>query len=135
LYASGRQEGALLSVLVAVAATARRRYPRSSMGDREAFTTFSGEEMFTITGCVGQFNIRFRAQMMPLQDLLYRFVRCELAHEAELPGDVAFEPGEYLLVNVDDDQTTFSDRLLDGLVRAVENAPENADLFGRHTEA
>ena len=131
LYANGRKEGALLSVLVAVAATSRKRYPKGTMKDSDAFTKFVGEEMRTITGCGENLNIQFRGNMMPLQDLLYKYMRCELAHEAELPEDIIFEPGRSLRVEVTDKQVIFSDRLLEGLSRAVAMAPENADVFGK----
>jgi len=131
LYAHGRQEGALLSVLVAVAGTSRKRYPKETIGgDREAFTKFVGEEMKTITGGVKNFHIQFRGDLILLQDLLYRFVRCKLAHEAELPEDIIFEPGDNLRVEVTDTEVFFSDRLIDGLARAVKQAPENVALFG-----
>lgn len=43
LYELGRFEGALLSVLVAAASTARREMPNRSVGDRECFETFLGK--------------------------------------------------------------------------------------------
>lgn len=134
LYSDGHREGALLSVLIAVAATSRRRYPNGTFGDKEAFTRFVGEEMLTVTGRVQNYNVAFRGQMMPLQDLLYKFVRCELAHEAELPADIVFERGDHLRVKVEPARITFSDVLIDGLALAVEQAPENADLFPKPEE-
>ena len=130
LYAHGLREGALLSVLIAVAATSRKRYPKGVMSDRQAFTGFVGEEMKSITGRVENFNVQFRGKMTPLQDLLYEFVRCKLAHEAELPEDIAFQPGENLRVQCGEDRIVFSDALIDGLAHAVEQAPENVGLFG-----
>lgn len=45
LFSQGRRDGALLSVLVAVAATSRRRYPKSLIRrDREAFIRFLLDE-------------------------------------------------------------------------------------------
>jgi len=44
LFAQGRRDGALLSVLIAVAATSRRRYPRTTMRDDEAFIRFLLDE-------------------------------------------------------------------------------------------
>ena len=91
LYHNGKTQGALLSVLIAVTATSRKRRPRDSCLDKDAFITFVGEEMLAITsGSVKNFNVRFREQMIPLQEFLYKFVRCELAHEARLPSDVRF---------------------------------------------
>ena len=63
--------------------------------------------------------------MILLQDLLYKFVRCNLTHEAELPEDIKFVQSEGLSVKVDDDCITFSDRLIDVLATVVSNAEEN----------
>lgn len=128
LYANGRKEGALLSVLVAVAATARKRYPLGTKRDGDAFTTFLSEELPKVIG-VGKFMVRFRDETIVLQDLLYKFVRCNLTHEAELPEDIFFVQGNGLTVNVEDDKITFSDGLIDILAKTICNADENKDEF------
>ena len=128
LYANGRKAGALLSILVAVGATSRKRYPKKTKGDRDAFTSFLSKELPKITR-VKNFNIKFRGKMVPLQELLYEFVRCNLTHEAELPEDIIFEEWDTLKVSVDDDKITFSDRLIDVLAQTVCNADENKDDF------
>ena len=43
LYVNGQREGALLLVLIAVAATSRKRYPKERTKDREALTSFLGK--------------------------------------------------------------------------------------------
>lgn len=62
LYENGRKEGALLLILVAVAATSRKRYPEitpsrlytnQTMKDKEAFTLFLKDEMPKILGLAG----------------------------------------------------------------------------------
>lgn len=128
LYANGRKEGALLSVLVAVGATSRKRYPLGTKKDGEAFTSFLAEELTKVLR-IGQFNIKFRDEMITLQDLLYKFVRCNLTHEAILPEDIKFETSDRLFVDVDDNRITFSDRLIDVLATVVSNAEENKDEF------
>ena len=46
LFQNGRKEGALMLVLIAVAATSRKRYPKSIIsGDGQAFRKFASEEM------------------------------------------------------------------------------------------
>ncbi len=140
LYANGRRDGALLSVLVAVAATSRRRYPSTRYSDREAFTQFLAEEMTVVTlGGPKQFIVRVPGadtgkhpdEKMPLGECLYEFVRCNLAHEAMLPDNVEFESAEpgVLSVQITDKVIRLSDTFMDGLGRAVEYAPENGDLF------
>jgi len=146
LINQGRHEGALLSLLVAVAATSRKRYPhrpqRKSkgtkkakktkvgppvMGDREAFTAFVRESMKIIANCENYF-VTFRSASVRLEDVLYEHLRCELAHAAKLPNDVAFVVGKpgALSVKVEPSRITFSTGLLDSLYRAVVLAKENA---------
>ena len=45
LYGAHRIEGCLLLLLVAVAATSRKRYPKTRMNDGDAFKTFLHDEM------------------------------------------------------------------------------------------
>lgn len=130
LYANGRKEGALLSVLVAVAATSRKRYPRGTQSDGDAFKSFLAEELPKITP-LRHVNVKFRNKMTSLQDLLYKFVRCNLAHEAVMPEDIIFEKGDSLKVRVDDNKITFSDCLIDVLATIVGNAKENSDEFNK----
>ena len=139
LYSQGRRDGALLSVLIAVAATARRRYPRP-IKDRPAFTQFLSDEMVAVTGgAVRNYNVRvpgadkskYPGEMMPLGVCLYEFVRCNLAHEATLPDNVEFVRTEDngLFFEITDDVIRLSDSFMDGLARSVEYAPENHDLY------
>lgn len=128
LYESGRPTGALLSLLVATAATSRKRYPRPT-GDREAFTRFVNDELVAITGscCNIRFenlSIEYRGEMRPFQDLLYQFVRCELAHEGTIPADVVFVRDEGLLLK-GGDTLVLNEVLLQGLANAILSAPEN----------
>lgn len=129
LHKSGRYEGAILSLLVAVAASSRKRYPKETMGDGDAFRKFLGDEMKTITGNIENLHIKYRGEVQPLQDVLYKFVRCELAHEGKMPTDFVIERGSAFQIKIDDDRATFTDGLLEGLARAVIFASENADEF------
>ncbi|MDH4240222.1 MAG: YhcH/YjgK/YiaL family protein [Phycisphaerae bacterium] len=128
LYRNGRKEGALLSVLVAVAATSKKRYPKVK-SDKEAFIKFAGEEMFKITGGIRKYRLKFRNEIITLEDLLYKFVRCELAHEGNIPEDIVFEENYDQRYVVTDRQIILPYRLLKGLALAVIEAPENKDLF------
>ncbi|MCO6438561.1 MAG: hypothetical protein J5J06_15830 [Phycisphaerae bacterium] len=187
LWHTGRREGALLSALVAAAATSRKRYPKGRhaydrrrslvrrainglfgrgsktnaapphkpnvsdihgnmemgkywpssdkenrlkkpRGDRVAFTQFVHDEMRLIGG-PENFNLKFRGEMWPLQELLYTFIRCELAHEAGIPRDIVFEPGDQFSICVTDEQLTLPEILVDRIASAVRLAPENASDF------
>lgn len=80
LWAAGRREGALLSIIVAVAASARRAHP--SLTDRAAFVTFlKSRHAWTI-------SVEFRGEQWDLDALFYKWLRCELVHEAGLPVDI-----------------------------------------------
>lgn len=90
LWAAGRLEGAFLNVLVAVAAAARGAYPKVK-SDREAF------ERFLADASRVKLSVEFRKALHPIEHVLYKWLRCELVHEATLPFDIAFmedtEPG------------------------------------------
>ena len=98
LYERGRHEGALLSVLIAVAGSSHRRFPLGTpslrnplkqMGDEEAFQTFMVEELHGIGTC----SVYFNGQCNSAEKVFYKFLRCNLAHEAKLPSEITFCPG------------------------------------------
>jgi len=140
LAANGRMEGALVSVLIATAATSRKRYPKPKKGakstkatetDRGAFEAFVHSVM-PIISRAENYNVKFRGQTIGFESLLYKFVRCELAHEAQLPSDVRFtkgtEPG-HLRVEVTPNWISISETIIDNLAAAVRHAPENSSFF------
>ncbi|MBI1826077.1 MAG: hypothetical protein HY287_02350 [Planctomycetes bacterium] len=142
LFAAGRHEGALLSVLIAIAATSRRRKPDGTgsqkhagklMGDGEAFEAFLADEMVNICR-VQNFNVMFRGKLHRLEHILYKWLRCELAHKAGLPSDVVFDsptvPGQMSIAVDPNTGIRLSHGWLDGLVNSVVNASENRDQFG-----
>lgn len=83
LWAAGRREGALLCVLAAVAASARRAYPDVN-GDGAVFVRYLHDAH------PWRISVEYQGEQWPIEDLLYKFVRCELVHEGGLPVDVAF---------------------------------------------
>lgn len=140
LYQHGHREGALLSVLIAVAASARRRYPKPKFRDHDAFVKWIGEEMLAITGGrVRNYNVavpgadptKWVDGLMPLGECLYSFIRCNLAHEATLPDNVEFFPADAMSLSIDINDTTIrlSDTWMDALTQAIQYAPENHDLY------
>ena len=138
---NGRFEGGLLSALVAVAATSRRRYPfgtiskanpKKKMADREAFTEFLGREMIVVTaGAVKNIWLRFRNKRISQQELFYEHLRCELVHNSSLPQDVTFVDGVVgsQMTKLSDGGVTYSKDWLNGLARCVAYAPENSDEY------
>ena len=128
LWKAGRKEGAYLSILVAVAATARKRYPRP-IGDREAFTSFIRDELKTINGGIGLGLPMTSGKAMMLEDMLYEHFRCMLVHEAELSKQVVLSPRNEIVIGSPDDTTkpsSFPEGWVLNLQKAVMSAPENA---------
>jgi len=83
LWERGRYEGALLNALVAFAATARRKYPdRKTINDNQSF-----ESLFTDAKCPIH-KVEFRGELHPLGRIFYKWLRCELVHEGEIPNDI-----------------------------------------------
>ena len=85
LWEAGRVEGAFLNALVAVAATARRRFPdRIAIGDRDAFVQFL-ESAHT-----ARISVEYRGKCLPVEQIFYKWFRCQLVHEGSLPVDIEF---------------------------------------------
>lgn len=81
LWQHGHREGALLSALVAVAATARRAHP-DIHSDAAAFRRFlRSKHDWTI-------SVEYRTKQTDLDQLFYKWLRCELVHQASLPVDL-----------------------------------------------
>lgn len=85
LYRAGRFEGALLSALVAAAATSVNEAPKELMRDRVRFETFLQKGAFTRI-----VKVEFRGEMHSLPHIFYKWLRCELVHEAGVPFDIEF---------------------------------------------
>jgi hypothetical protein len=139
LYSQGRRHGSLLSVLIAVTATARKRFPPNTpsradsskpMGDIEAFSTFLHDELGRMNVPVDS-PLQFRGRATTFEMLLYRFVRNELAPKADQAIEIQFHPatGDAVEIEVIDDQLILSDNILDRLGRTVTQSPENQSLF------
>ena len=71
LWKGGRLEGAFFNALVAVAATARRRFPdRKDVSDREAFIRFL-ESAHTV-----RISVEYRGECLPIEQIFYKWFRC-----------------------------------------------------------
>lgn len=137
LYKNGRKEGALLSILTAVVATSRKRYPKSTgKKNGEAFKDIISDEMpkwapgWSKNTTV---DVLFHEKPLSLRDVLWHCVRCELAHAAKLREDIGFESRNGVGVTVlDNEKITFTDGVISCLAKIVVEAPENNDLFKRN---
>lgn len=143
LIEQGRYEGALTSLLIGVAATARKRFPKGvvpsianpkkKMGDGESFETFVSQQIREITDA-NSFSVMFEGKKRSLGEVLYSLLRCYLLHEGELSPKVEFVPdsvrGGLSVVNDSGppEKLIFSQSLVIFLADLVARAPENADL-------
>jgi hypothetical protein len=84
LWHAGHAEGGLLMALIAVSATARRKYPKQN--DREGF------EQLLLDARRWRLSLEFRGGQMPIEQLLWKWLRCELVHEGQLPVDIKLMP-------------------------------------------
>lgn len=130
LWNNNRKEGAFLNVLVAVAATSRLRFPdKDTVRDREAFVRFL-EAAHTV-----RISVEYRGECLPVELVFYKWIRCQLVHEGNLPIDIEFMPDsvpgtvsvraggapEYVL--------KVSDGWFHHMIGAVATATENAVEF------
>ena len=127
LWQHGRREGAFLCALSAVAATARLRYPdRKAVKDSEAFKQFMSVSLTV------RLSVEFRGELHSIEQILYKWLRCELVHEGGLPVDIQFMPGKELVVRAGG-APEFVLKLSEGwfnrLCTTVSNAPENRAAF------
>lgn len=85
LWEKGRQEGAFLSCLIAVAATARKRYPKAK--DKEGFEQFLKDSHNV------RLNVEYHGECHSIEHVLYKWLRCQLVHEGVIPIDIQFMEG------------------------------------------
>jgi hypothetical protein len=83
LWDRGRRPGGLLLVCAAVAAEARRQYPKA--GDGEGFRRLIRDSLSV------ELSVEFRGEPQPIEQLLYKWVRCELMHTAVVPLDIEID--------------------------------------------
>ncbi|WP_022883212.1 hypothetical protein [Gryllotalpicola ginsengisoli] len=128
LWRHNRREGALLSVLVAVAATARKAFPQIT-GDRASF------EAFMKTTHDWTISVEHRGQQVDLDHLFYKWLRCELVHTATLPVDLRindeFSDPDSCTVRAGgapEHTVLLSPGWYYFLTRAVREAPTNTDI-------
>ena len=136
LAEAGRYEGALLLLLVAVAATSRKRYrqgtksrkdPSKTMDDKEAFETFLRDEIWRLRKGAND-TITYRGGKVPIEEFLYIFLRCHLVHEGQMPIDLQPVRNEDVITIDNKDGTgisitpLFLTRINDVIWRAPENS-------------
>jgi hypothetical protein len=132
LWTNGHLKGAFLMALVGVAATARKRYPAGrGASDREAFVRFL-ESAHSV-----RLSVEFRGECQPIEHIFYKWFRCELVHEGDVPYDVEFMDSEALEVRAGgapEFVLKISHGWFNHFIGAVVTAPENAGLFASNEQ-
>lgn len=152
LAGQGRHLGALSILMIAIAGSAKKRFPDKGIGDRERFESFLGARIASLisdqikaddVGASGIY-LTFRGNKHLIEHILYKYYRCELMHEAELPQDVAFvsRSGSPLMnytishngasagAGIEGDTVVFDSGWINLLIKAVVLAKVNGDEFG-----
>ena len=140
LATAGQQEGAFIQVLIATAATSRKRYKQEIWDDGESFKNFIYDEMGVITGGPKYgVELPFLGKKTPLEDILYHHLRCQLLHEGTMPETIVFTRPKH------NNGTTYNylhlgsplglpEGWIERLATAVWLAPENDDLWKDESE-
>lgn len=141
LWEKERKQGAWIQVLIAAAATSKQRFP--TKGDGEAFREFIREVTPTIVNPTapaipGGVSVIFNGDtpnQMPLDQVMYKHLRCYLLHEAVMPPDVRLSDSRLVDGKLVADlrggtPLTIPDFWVIHLAKAVADAPENAATCG-----
>jgi len=83
LWTYGKKESAFLLVLIAVAAVSKLRYPQLRDGNafRQTLVDFQPVRL----------QVEYRGELQTIEHIFYKWVRCHLVHESELPADIEFQ--------------------------------------------
>ncbi len=84
LWLAGRKGSAFLLALVALAARSRLERPNAS-GDRDAF------ESYLRSTHPWAIQVEYRGKLFTTDQLLYKWMRCELVHTSRLPIDLVID--------------------------------------------
>jgi hypothetical protein len=135
LFSAGRREGAFVQVLIAAAATSRKRYKQDEWDDAESFKNFIYDELGVITNGM-KYNVAFpfQGRNTPLEDIFYHHLRCQLVHEGAMPVTISFtesreENGKKYSVLKLENPLGFPIEWVQTLATAIWLAPENDDLW------
>lgn len=135
LFSAGRREGAFVQVLIAAAATSRKRYKQDEWDDAESFKNFIYDELGVITNGM-KYNVAFpfQGRNTPLEDIVYLHLRCQLVHEGAMPATISFtesreENGKTYSVLSLKNPLGFPIEWVQTLATAIWLAPENDDLW------
>jgi hypothetical protein len=126
LYEAGRREGALLLLLIAVAALSRVRYPQKVVkSDKAAFCKLLQDERWQLCR-EGPKSVRVGDVEKPIEDFLYEYLRNGLIHEGTIPENLKPLAAEAVLsISYGEHGIHFTDLLLSRLAWVVQRAREH----------
>jgi len=117
----------MVFAVVAVAATARKEFPTGR--DRESFEAFARRIR------PYRLSIYYRGQLRPIEQILYKWIRCVLVHEADWPVDIEFVPdpapglSTVRAAGLSEDVLQISESWFHDLIFLVRKAAVNYDDF------
>jgi hypothetical protein len=81
LWNNDRRESALIIAMVCIASLSRKRYPLEKDGEafKKMFRDFRGHI---------NIQVEYRGKLEPIETIFYKWIRCQLIHEAEMPFDI-----------------------------------------------
>jgi hypothetical protein len=102
LHKNGRHLGSLTLLLIAVGGSSRRVFPadtpsrtptksRPNMGDAEAYKLFLDSRLRDMRISI---SLPYGGKQVDIVTVLYKYMRCALAHQSELPNDIEFSRSE-----------------------------------------
>lgn len=101
-------DNALIQLSIAVDATAKKMYPKQKIGQR--IRSFLAEKrdfiwwslLNGLPNANGEFCLSFADKgYVSIEEIMYKYIRCSLLHEGEMPTSITFDYVEYFKVNAD----------------------------------
>lgn len=101
-------DNAIIQLSIAVDATAKKMYPRqknwqrikSFLMEKRAFIWWS--LLNGVPNSNGEFCLSFTNKgYVSIEEIIYKYIRCSIIHEGELPTSITFDYVEYFKVNED----------------------------------
>lgn len=146
LFQNGRHQGCLSVVMLAIGASSKKVFPSSAHSDSYAFKQFLGSRIANalwghrLGDGVGSSGVMvtFRGKAHLIEHIFYKYYRCALIHEGELPDDVIFSPdvgmpdgSGFKGIVISSGSTMVLDyNWLEVLIRCVTHAECNGSEFG-----
>ncbi|MDT3230881.1 hypothetical protein [Pseudomonas sp. rhizo25] len=146
LFENKRYQGCLSLVMLAIGASSKKVFPYPPHRDNYAFEQFLGSRIASVLwghrlgDGVGNSRVMFtfRGEDHLIEHILYKYYRCALVHEGELPNDVIFSPsvgmpespGSQGVLVASGSNMVLDYNWLEVLIRCVTHAECNGDEFG-----